>query len=760
MHRNALLEVTSLSDILLVLGLDRAEDGLPPNWLELLPTNPTTPKSSLRVDRSRCMQEIFRKVYDEQVAPSALTGEEEPDMIADSKKHTPRPGVVCIVASSGSGKTFWLQRMAAAGIDCLSTVAAAGADLAFLDWLSRVVIVAVNFNSHFQISLMEAYLVKDGLLSFEDLVRLRLVYSERADLGNCDQKEFVDYITCIDFAVRKGMLSSRLMSQASQLLLRRRAGRGAPSDPLILFVDEVAKIGNTMDSPIQVLREYLSANVKRFADPDGVLPSVVALLVSACCHVADAGSGSVLSSSTESRLVQEGATVISGRRAPHYDGLVNNPEDCIPLCLAALTQLARRGKYIYSREIDSTELAFVLRGDFGGGGRTLSSRAIELLTPVARSLAFAVGGHLRTAVQLYLSIVSAGVKQDVGVMLDDIVTDGFDRVASDLWDTSSEEDRNAFVAAMILGKKVDYTDTAFSTVVAGRGPTKWDNVRRRGLVYGSGSPFCPRMSPIMLRRLLKRPTSEKLLFKASLSSHVGTSTAPSWMEWESFCCCREWAHSIARSLEPSSFSAVGLGDLFGIRSTYCGKGDLLTRTLVDASVARVGVDCRNLQTLLSWEGTSQENGLMGHVWLLTEMTAGIDAIMFFRCTSSIQPELVNELIAVGMEYKFKNLYTEDAKQKLNLLSPSVVYDKWKSLATEKSFGSYWADWKERFVFWGITYMDAQSSFDMKTLAPTSPACAGASIVTTKADLVHVFDATTFHNSMAPGVLLKCKVQAF
>lgn len=769
-HRDALLSVTSFGGILKELGIARAEDGLPPNWLEVLPSFPGTPKPSLRVDRSRCMQDVFHMVYTEQVGAAALLCDDDsdPDLAVDSKKSTPRPGAVCIVASSGSGKTFLLQRMAADGVNPLSTVGAGAADPTFLDWLRRVVIVAVNFNAQYQITHREAALVKDGVFSFEDLVRLRLIYCELANLDTDDKMAFRDFITCTDFAVREGVLSERLREQETEQLLLERAGRGAGTNPIILFVDEVAKIGETKDVPVQTLREYVSANAKRFEDADGFVPSIVALLVSACCHVADGGGASVLSSSTESRLVQDGATVLSGRRAPHYNGLVDNPEDCVPLCLAALTRLARRGLYLYSREIDSTVLARVLHEDVADhhdGGQFLSPRSVELLTPIARSLAFAVGGHLRTAVQLFLAVRAANDQQDVGAMLNAIVTDGFNKAASELWDASSEEDRNQFMATLILGKEVDYTDTAFSSSCAdllpGGAPPKWDYVRRRGLVYGSGSPFRPRLSPIMLRRLLKRESSKNLLFQPSLSSLVDTSAAPSWMQWESFCCGREWAHSIARSLERDEFKAVRLGELLGKGSTHCGEGDLLSRTLVNASVPRSGVSCHNLQTLLSWEGTPQEANLTSRVWLLTEKTPGIDAIMFFKCVQCVtNPELEGKLVAVGMQYKFTNLVTEDKKQKVNLLSLKVVNDGWSNLAADKAFGPYWAKWMDRLVYWCISFLEAQTSFDMMELKRTSPACVDAAIVTVKSDLIHAFDATTFHNSMAPGVLMKCVVQPF
>lgn len=119
--------------------------------------------------------------------------------------------------------------------------------------------------------------------------------------------------------------------------------------------------------------------------------------------------------------------MLSGRAVPHYNGLVEDPEGCIPLCLAALVQLTRKGLYLYSREVNSTELADLLRQDFHGQRRDLSARGVELLTPIARSLAFATGRHLRTAVKLYTAVVGSKNGEDFATVLKDIVDVDFGR---------------------------------------------------------------------------------------------------------------------------------------------------------------------------------------------------------------------------------------------------------------------------------------------------------------------------------------------
>lgn len=49
---------------------------------------------------------------------------------------------------------------------------------------------------------------------------------------------------------------------------------------------------------------------------------------------------------------------------------------------------------------------------------------------------------------------------------------------------------------------------------------------------------------------------------------------------------------------------------------------------------------------------------------------------------------------------------------------------------------------------------------MNKKADTNRMCADNSIVTTKQQLAFALDSTTFHNTMAPGALLKCVVQHF
>lgn len=680
-HEGALLRVTSCRAVLQELGIQRPDDGSRPSATEVLPSYPATPPLELRVDRSRCASDLFRMVHEQQggaaiaAAAAASGGANNPPikrLPTDSKQGTPRPGVVCVVASSGAGKTFLMQQMLADVGACISAKDAAVADPTFLDWLGGAVVMAVNFNSYFRISEIEAELVEDEVLTFEDLVRVRLVFCERADLERCGKSGFYNHIRCLNFALRRGVLTSAMLREDATDLMVKRGGRGAPDDALIILVDEVAIIGKTKGGAAVPLRRYLYKNAALYEDEDGVIPSVVALLVSACCRVADEGGGSVLSSATESRLVQEGATVLSRRKAPHYNGLIEDPEGCVPLCLDALKGLARRGLYLYSREVDSTELAEVLRRDLQGGRGDLSERGVVLLTPIARSLAYATGGHVRTAVELYCRVVDSEDGEDVAAMLND-----------------------------------------------------------------------------------------ELAFKACLDAQVDRSAAPSWMLWESVCCYREWAHSIARSMYPKRFSAVSIGDLFGKGSLYCGGGDLLTTVRVNASVPRTGVGQHNLQTLLSWEGTDKEVNLENCVWLLTEKTYGVDALAFFRCVKcDHMPELESKLIAVGIQNKFKNLVGHAEKQKQNLFSADVVYKSWSLLPNGQSFGRYWSDWKERFVYWGVAYLDAQVKFDMNKKADTNRMCADNSIVTTKQQLAFALDSTTFHNTMAPGALLKCVVQHF
>lgn len=707
-------------------------------------------------------------VYKQQRASAQNTagaGDEEGAIfVLDDEEISRRPGVVCLVGAGGTGKTYLARFMASNTRAVLATEAVAGATPAFLEWLDKLVVVVINFNADFQISEMEAKLVADGLFTFKELCHLRLLYQERANLQRSRRRYFRDFVKAVNFALREGVLTPGLIDEEVTNLLIERVGRGGEDDPMVIIVDEVAKLAATLGGPISILQQHIAQNRTKYRTRDGSLPSVVALVVSAACQVADGCGGSVMSTSTDSRLLREGATVVSGRGAPHYNGLNEDPECCIPMCLAALKSLAMKGLYPYSKEINSTELARVLQADYSKTRPALSPRGEELLTPIARSLAFAAGGHPRTVVEVCCQLATATVGEDVSSLLSGVVTDEFVSALDALWEKASEKDRNDFLATLILAESVDTGESCFPSVPSTEQVEEvaaWSWACRCGFVYGVGSTIVPWMSPIMLRRLLRRRSSSSLLFYKCLKQQVEGGSSPSWMAWEMLCSSREWAHSIARSLRPGSYEAVTLGSLFGKNSTYCGDGLLLNTVLVNASHARVGVSHHNLQTLLSWEGTARERELLDQVWLLTEGTVGVDAIMFFRCVRcTYDPTLSGKLIVVGMQCKFKNLLADEHKAKQGLLSTEVIYKNWKNMPTPDAFGSFWEKWRGRFVTWTVVNKEAQASFDMSAQSRTNPECASASIVTTKKDLPLAFGDTIYKNLMAPGVLLKCVVQRY
>lgn len=766
--RSSLMTVTSMVEIINVLGFGRADDGSAPNWARVLPVSPVMPNTSLLIDRRACAEELFTMVYEEQCAAETVFKvdlEEGGSVFDGDEPEDRRPGVVCIVATSGSGKTQLVRFMASSGRPSVNEVSEATKNGSYTAWRDRLVIMGVNFNSHFQMTEEETELLAGEFIDFKHLTILRLVYFERADLGPSRRVSFSQYIQAVDFALREGVLNKKLMNREVQQLLIRRAGRGKEDDPLLVVVDEVSKIANTIEKPLQTLQAHVASNSAEYAARDGRVPSVVALIVAGACRVADDGGGSVLLTASESQLLKEGATVVSGRDAPHYLGLVEDPEECIPLCLAALQVLAKNGLYVHSQEIDSTELAKLLRADYAETPRAASARAVELLTPMARSLAYATGGHPRTVVKLSQKLCRLTADDDVSSVLGHVISKDFTRSVQQLWQRATLEERNNFLATLILGEAVDCEDSCFpslGTVEQTVDISSWDWARRCGLIYGVGDEFVPRVSPIMLRRLLRRASSSSLLFYDCLKLQVDGGQTSSWMEWETLCCAREWAHSIARSLRSSEYSAVTLGSLLGADSSYCGPGSLLREMLVDASHARSGWSRHNLQTLLSWEGTFQENDLLDKVWLLTEGTAGVDAVMFFRCVKCPHdPTLEGKLVMVAMQHKFKNLLGDAKKDKKNLPSAKVVYEGWNNMAT--AFGPFWECWRERVVNWVLVNMEVQAKFnmdDVANVADPDPACGAATIVTSKTDLPTAFGATIYHNCLSPGVLLKSVVRRY
>lgn len=703
-------------------------------------------------------------VYKEQCAAGSILKIDQDDGGFEDEEEDPRPGVVCIVATSGSGKTQLLRFMASTGRSCAKSTSAATVSNPFSSWRSRLVIMGVNLNSTFQVTETEAQLLAEGLIDFKHLTTLRLVYFERVNLQLSRRVSFSQYIKALNFALREGVLKKNKMNEEVEELLERRGGRGEEGCPLLIFVDEVSKIGNTIDQPLQILQAHIASNVAKYAARGGTVPSVVALIVAGACRVADDAGGSVMLTAPESELLKEGVTVVSGRDAPHYLGLVEDPEKCIPMCLSALQVLAKKGFYLYTEETDSTELASLLQADHAEEPRAASARAVELLTPMARSLAYATGGHARTVVKLCLLLRGLQVDENVSDVLSLVITKDFTRSVNKLWKRATEEERNNFLATLILGETVDCADPCFPSLGAA-GITSWDWARRCGLIYGAGDEFVPRVSPIMLRRLLRNASPFSLLFYDCLKQQVDGGQTSSWKEWEILCCVREWAHSIARSLRSSvnrQYSAVTLKSLLGEHASYCGSGSLLKDTIVDASHARSGWSRHNLQTLLSWERTPQEKDLLDKVWLLTERTGGVDAVMFFRCIKCPRdPSLEGKLIMVSMQNKFKDLLGDAKKDKNNLLSTKEVYNGWNNMAT--ACGPFWEHWRKRVVYWVLLIKDVQAKFNMDDASEVDvadAACRAATVVTKKADLPTAFGGTVYHNCLVPGVLYASFVQRY
>lgn len=61
------------------------------------------------------------------------------------------------------------------------------------------------------------------------------------------------------------MLNKKLMNREVQQLLNRRAGRGKEVDPLLVVVDEVSKIANTIGKPLQTLQAHVASNSAEYA---------------------------------------------------------------------------------------------------------------------------------------------------------------------------------------------------------------------------------------------------------------------------------------------------------------------------------------------------------------------------------------------------------------------------------------------------------------------------------------------------------------
>lgn len=80
-------------------------------------------------------------------------------------------------------------------------------------WRNRLVIMAVNFNSAFQITEVEANVLADWLIDFKHLTTLRLVCFERVNLVPSRRLSFSQFMKAVNFALRMGVLTKDLMNE-------------------------------------------------------------------------------------------------------------------------------------------------------------------------------------------------------------------------------------------------------------------------------------------------------------------------------------------------------------------------------------------------------------------------------------------------------------------------------------------------------------------------------------------------------------------
>lgn len=244
---------------------------------------------------------------------------------------------------------------------------------------------------------------------------------------------------------------------------------------------------------------------------------------------------------------------------------------------------------------------------------------------------------------------------------------------------------NDMLSTIILSKLVSHGEVCLPAM-SGRPAITWDLARRAGLVLGSGSRFRPRLSVVVMVKLLEREDSKKLVFYDMLRQQLGLTASqrtPSsgtevgtWRRWEVFAPETEVAHSIARSRQPDQFAAISLKKLMAAEGcAYAGNGYLLEDALVDASRKRKGVVVRDVRAILP--RTVADDEILDYVYQLPENFPGIDAVMFFRCVSCPRnPKLVGKNLAFVIQYK------HSGAEASTTLTPGKVVSNWRSLERE------------------------------------------------------------------------------
>lgn len=353
----------------------------------------------------------------------------------------------------------------------------------------------------------------------------------------------------------------------------------------------------------------------------------------------------------------------------------------------------------------------------------------QAVKSTANGLRFCSGGHMRTAVELFIALEGSephgvqwttsvaspsfkGNKVPSAISLQTIMEKTSSKLllaeAKTMWLKVLPSDPDDFLASLVLGDKVDAGDICFpqrDADVMGNpfSAVTWDKVRTVGLVLASGETMQPLITPMMLFLLMRRARSsrfhqvllEELRIEPKPSpAHVFTANNPiQWRLWEDFSVRHEIILSIARSRRCEQYRAITIHDLYvpSVGAVHIGSSSLLHDVLVDTSSPRSAVHGYNnfLAILTDENDWDRENA----VFHLPPGTPGADAIVFYKLVAAPDLELVGKWIIVVRQ--LKHSVAESSAR----LKPSDVAENWTQFPTDSVMGKdVFNEWKGRMVY--------------------------------------------------------------
>ena len=379
----------------------------------------------------------------------------------------PRGTLLSLAASSGTGKSYLLQLLAQ-----LSWEGFHGCHLhgSLAAWAKTVVFMGVNFNSNFQITTAEVRLLEKGRLTLKHLSILRLVFLELADLSDA-LLTFKSFVKKVAYALKKKDTSGDAIFMEGQRLVLERAGRGPRTAPVVLLVDEVARV---VTLPIW---RHLKAAIRGMDAETGAMSmacGAVYRLLAGTYELTDGAGGLVVASTLDYQTAAQAGT-LSGRGVQSVDGLfVSHPVQLKSILARGLADLARSGFLIIRDAHSSVKLYESLSTDLcvkpvDSTPSTLSAESQDALGEAATGLSFVAGGHMRTTVRLASVLAAAGEHCSPQVRFVSIIAllrmvemDATSEQAQWAWSVAAHEDVTEVLSNAFLNRTVHHRNAVFA----------------------------------------------------------------------------------------------------------------------------------------------------------------------------------------------------------------------------------------------------------------------------------------------------------